>query len=172
MGPKKQNWEDAIFYFVLIATAIFIFLGSVGCNPVKRVLKDKAKRDQMAAEIIKLGYCTNDTTIIEIYDTTITIDTIDVPVIITDTFQTNDTLVFWETKYFDIIKTKTISKQVDRVVIDSSRINVLENELKQWKTKFADADQRRKNWRNQFGAAMTCLLFAVIGIVALIKYKK
>lgn len=172
MKPNKDNLQDAIFYFILIASIIFIFLGSVGCNPVKKVLKSPKHTAVMAAEIIKRGYCTNDTTIIQIHDTTTTIDTVDVPVIILDTLQLNDTLIFWETKYYDIIKTKTVVKQVDRIVIDSARINVLENELKQWKTKFADVDQRRKNWRNQFGAAMTCLLFAVIAIVALIKYRK
>jgi hypothetical protein len=172
MKPNKHDLQDAIFYFILIATAIFIVLGSSGCNPVKKVLKDPKRTSVMAAEIIKRGYCTNDTTIIQIHDTTTTIDTVDVPVIILDTLQLNDTLIFWETKYYDIIKTKTVVKQVDRIVIDSARINVLENELKQWKTKFADVDQRRKNWRNQFGAAMTCLLFAVIGLVVLIKYKK
>jgi hypothetical protein len=172
MKPNKQDLQDAIFYFILIASVIFIFLGSVGCNPVKKVLKDPKRTSVMAAEIIKRGYCINDTTIIQIHDTTTTIDTIDVPVIILDTLQLNDTLIFWETKYYDIIKTKTVVKQVDRIVVDSARINVLENELKQWKTKFADVDQRRKNWRNQFGAAMTCLLFAVIGLVVLIKYKK
>jgi hypothetical protein len=172
MKPNKHDLQDAIFYFILIATVIFIVLGSSGCNPVKKVLKDPKRTSVMAAEIIKRGYCTNDTTIIQIHDTTTTIDTVDVPVIILDTLQLNDTLIFWETKYYDIIKTKTVVKQVDRIVIDSARINVLENELKQWKTKFADVDQRRKNWRNQFGAAMTCLLFAVIGLVVLIKYKK
>lgn len=172
MKPNKHDLQDAIFYFILIATAIFIVLGSSGCNPVKKVLKDPKRTSVMAAEIIKRGYCTNDTTIIQIHDTTTTIDTVDVPVIILDTLQLNDTLIFWETKYYDIIKTKTVVKQVDRIVIDSARINVLENELKQWKTKFADVDQRRKNWRNQFGAAMTCLLFAVIGLIVLIKYKK
>ena len=172
MKPNKYDLQDAIFYFILIATAIFIVLGSSGCNPVKKVLKDPKHTSVMAAEIIKRGYCTNDTTIIQIHDTTTTIDTVDVPVIILDTLQLNDTLIFWETKYYDIIKTKTVVKQVDRIVIDSASINVLENELKQWKTKFADVDQRRKNWRNQFGAAMTCLLFAVIGLVVLIKYKK
>jgi hypothetical protein len=81
-------------------------------------------------------------------------------------------LVFWETKYYDIIKTKTVVKQVDRIVIDSARINVLEKELQETKAALKDTDVKRKQWRNQFGAAMTCLLFAVIGLVVLIKYKK
>lgn len=173
MEPKnKQAFEDVIFYFVLIATAIFIFVGSQGCNPVRRVLKDSAKRDQMAAEIIKLGYCTNDTTIVEIHDTTLTIDTIDVPVVIVDTLRMNDTLVFWETKYFEIVKTKVITKQVDRIVIDSAKVQVLQKELAYMTASFKDADAKRKQWRNQFAASLLALIFAITSIAVLIKYKK
>jgi hypothetical protein len=172
MKPNKDNLQDAIFYFILIATAIFIFLGSAGCNPVKKVLKDPRRTAVMAAEIIKRGYCANDTTIIEIHDTTTTIDTVDVPVIFTDTIMRNDTLVFWETKYYDIIKTKTVVKHINHFVIDSARINVLEKELHEWKIKFTNVDQKRKNWRNKFGAVISTLFFAVISIVVLIKYKK
>ena len=169
---NKSDLESVIFYFVLIATAIFIFIGSQGCNPVRRVLKDPAKRGQMAAEIIKLGYCTNDTTIVEIHDTTLTIDTIDVPIIIVDTLRMNDTLVFWETKYFDIIKTKVVTKQVDRIVIDSAKVQVLQKELAETKAALVDSEVSRKQWRNQFGAALSTLIFAIISIVVLIKYKK
>lgn len=173
MEPKnKQALKDVIFYFILIITVVFIIVGSQGCNPVRRVLKDPAKRGKMAAEIIKLGYCTNDTTILEIHDTTLTIDTIDVPVIIVDTLRMNDTLVFWETKYFDIIKTKVVTKQVDRIVVDSAKVQVLEKELAETKAALADSEVRRKQWRNQFGAALTTLIFAIVSIVVLIKYKK
>lgn len=163
---NQNNIKEAIFFFVIIATAIFLFFGMSGCNPIKRILSDKAKRDQMAAEIIKLGYCLNDTTIIELHDTTTTIDTVDIPVIITDTLLRNDTLVFWETKYYDIVKTKVITK----IVIDSARINILNKELADIKLKLADSEIRRKQWRNQFGAALSALIFAVISIIVLIKY--
>lgn len=169
---NKSDWKDALFLFVIIATAIFLFFGMSGCNPIKRVLSNQAKRDQMAAEIIKLGYCINDTTIIEIHDTTTTTDTIDVPVIFTDTLRMNDTLVFWETKYYDIVKTKIVIKQIDRIVIDSAKAQVLTKELAETKAALADSDVRRKQWRNQFGAAFSALIFAVISIVVLIKYKK
>jgi hypothetical protein len=169
---NKSNWKNALFVFVIIAIAIFLVLGMSGCNPIKRVLSNQAKRDQMAAEIIKLGYCINDTTIIEIHDTTTTTDTIDIPVIFTDTLTRNDTLIFWETKYFDIVRTKVITKQVNQVVIDSAKIQVLTRELAAAKAALADSDVRRKQWRNQFGAAFSTLIFAVICIVVLIKYKK
>lgn len=41
------------------------FILLFGCNPVKQVLKDKAKLDLVAKEVIKKGYCVNDTTVIE-----------------------------------------------------------------------------------------------------------
>ena len=173
MEPKnKQALKDVIFYFILIITVVFIIVGSQGCNPVRRVLKDPAKRGEMAAEIIKLGYCTNDTTIVEIHDTTLTIDTIDIPVIIVDTLRMNDTLVFWETKYFDIVKTKVVTKQVDRIVVDSAKVQVLKKELAYMTASFKDADAKRKQWRNQFAASLLALIFAITSIAVLIKYKK
>jgi hypothetical protein len=168
----KSNWKDALFVFVIIATAIFLFFGMSGCNPIKRVLSNQAKRDQMAAEIIKLGYCINDTTIVEIHDTTMTTDTIDVPVIFTDTLIRNDTVFFWETKYFDIVKTKVVTQKIDRVIVDSAKVQVLTRELAQTKAALADSNVRRKQWRTQFGAAFSALIFAMISIVVLIKYRK
>jgi len=44
-------------YLILI-----LFLAS--CSPVKMVLKDKDKFDQVAKEVVKRGYCVNDTTVI------------------------------------------------------------------------------------------------------------
>ena len=34
-----------------------------GCNPVKQVLKDKKKLDIVAVEVIRQGYCVNDTVV-------------------------------------------------------------------------------------------------------------
>lgn len=165
---NQNNLKEAIFYFIIIATILFIFFGLVGCNPIKRVLSNQAKRDQMAAEIIKLGYCINDTIIVELNDTITSVDTIDVPVIITDTLLRNDTLIIRE--YKNIVTTNVITRKLHKVVIDSAKVNVLQKELAELKIKFADVDQRRKNWRMQFGAAFSALIFAMISIIILIKY--
>jgi hypothetical protein len=42
---------------------LIIFL-LAACNPVKRVLKDQEKFDQVAEEVIRRGYCVNDTLIV------------------------------------------------------------------------------------------------------------
>lgn len=47
----------------LLINSIIVFLLS-GCNPVKSVLKDRIKLDAVAKEVIKLGYCVNDTVVI------------------------------------------------------------------------------------------------------------
>lgn len=41
------------------------FLLLIGCNPVKQVLKDKTKFDLVAEEVVRRGYCVNDTIVIE-----------------------------------------------------------------------------------------------------------
>lgn len=42
----------------------------VSCNPVKQVLKDKVKFDKVAEEVIRRGYCINDT-IVEVRTDTV-----------------------------------------------------------------------------------------------------
>lgn len=63
-----------------------IILGSLfiaSCNPVKRILKDPVKFNQVAEEVVRRGYCVNDT-IIEI---------------VTDTLYKTDSIVVNTTKF-------------------------------------------------------------------------
>lgn len=56
---------------------LLIILLLAACNPVKKVLKDPEKFDQVADEVIRRGRCINDTTIItEVKDTVIYRDSI------------------------------------------------------------------------------------------------
>lgn len=43
---------------------LIIILLLISCNPVKRVLRDPQKFDQVAEEVIRRGRCINDTTVI------------------------------------------------------------------------------------------------------------
>jgi len=53
-------------------SAIVISLLLIGCDPVKRILKDETKFDEVAQEMIRRGYCVNDTTVVtELKDTVI-----------------------------------------------------------------------------------------------------
>ena len=44
---------------------LLLLLLLISCNPVKKVLNDKSKFDVVANEVIRRGYCVNDTLVIE-----------------------------------------------------------------------------------------------------------
>jgi hypothetical protein len=46
---------------ILILSVLII----AACNPVKQVLKDKAKLDKVAEEVVRRGYCVNETTFVK-----------------------------------------------------------------------------------------------------------
>lgn len=122
----------------------------IACNPVKQVLKDREMFEQVAQEVIKAGYCANDTTIITKSDTTIVHDT---------TYETDtviDVKTIKDTQYVTlpkkvITRTITIRDTITNVVVDGARVLLLEkelsksaDELKEWK------DTAKKRWWNLF----------------------
>jgi hypothetical protein len=60
----------------MINRILFLAIVLVSCNPVKQVLSDKQKLDKVAKEVVKMGYCVNDTTIVVKSDTLIEMDTL------------------------------------------------------------------------------------------------
>lgn len=79
MFNLKKSKEIAIIMGVYIAFLwLILVLGS--CNPVKQVLKDNQKFEIVAKEVVKRGYCINDTVIVDtghieiIHDTTRRVD--------------------------------------------------------------------------------------------------
>ena len=65
---KKEEIKLLLTFLVLLA---LIIITGMSCNPVKRVLKDNKKFEIVAKEVVKRGYCINDTIIIDstIHDT-------------------------------------------------------------------------------------------------------
>ena len=126
-----KSWKDDATNILLIGYIILILCAIISissCNPVKQVLKDKDKLDDVAEVVIKLGYCANDTTIITRSDTTIVHDT---------AYQT-DTLIEVATKndtqYVTlprkvITRTITIRDTVKSVVVDNARIGLLQKDI-------------------------------------------
>ena len=104
---------------------LFLFL--LACNPVKQVLKDKEKLDKVAEVVVKSGYCANDTTIITKSDTTILTDTIYDTQIFVDEVTKTDTQYVKVPKV--ITRTITIRDTITNVVVDNSRILLLEKEI-------------------------------------------
>jgi hypothetical protein len=131
---------EMILAFISIIL-LLIFFGS--CNPVKQVLSDNNKFEVVAAEVIKRGYCLNDTTIIRKTDTLEVHDT--TTVVYVDTAVINDTTYLWETKFHTVTKVRTIRDSVKMVLVDSARIKVLTKELSDAKTmeKLAVGDMKK-----------------------------
>ncbi len=125
-----RNWKDDAMNVAYIGYAILIICALISvfsCNPVKQVLKDKNKLDKVAEVVIRSGYCANDTTIITKSDTTIVHDTTyDTDTIIDLRFK-NDTHYVKVPKV--ITRTITIRDTIKSVVVDNSRILLLQKEI-------------------------------------------
>jgi len=121
---------------------LFIITSFVSCNPVKQVLKDRNKFEQVAKEVIKSGMCANDTTYITKTDTIVEVDTLieiqkDLEVV---TF--NDTTYFTKWKTKTITKTLTIRDTLKSYIVDNARVRLLQTdsarltgEVIEWKAK-------------------------------------
>lgn len=134
----------------------------LGCNPVKQVLRDQEKLEEVAKVVVKGGWCANDTTYITKSDTLVKIDTfirIDTQ---TDTKIINDSVYFTKWKTRDIIKSVTIHDTLKSYIVDNARVRLLQadsarlsNDSITWEGKA----KRRQLW-----------IFALIGIWLLIRY--
>jgi hypothetical protein len=77
------------FLHVALFVLVFLLMGS--CNPVKIVLNNNQKFEKVAKEVVKRGYCINDTVIVDV----VKIDTLIQNNYITDTISitTKDTVL-------------------------------------------------------------------------------
>jgi hypothetical protein len=141
---------------------IFFILLFVSCNPVKQVLRDQDKLEQVAKVVVKGGWCASDTTYITKSDTLVKIDSfirIDTQ---TDTQIINDSVYITKWKTRDIVKSVTIHDTIKSFIVDNARIRLLQTdsarlafELNEWEGKA----KKRQLW-----------IFALIGIWLLIRY--
>ena len=141
---------------------IFLILLFVSCNPVKQVLRDQDKLEQVAKVVVKGGWCANDTTFITKSDTLIEVDTL--IRIDTETYTQiiNDTTYITKWKTREIIKSTTIHDTLKSYIVDNARVRLLQadsarlsNDSITWKGKA----KRRQLW-----------IFALIGVWLLIRY--
>lgn len=126
MNKMATNQNDPLYPMIVIYLLTILAILLFSCNPVKQVLRDKEKLDQVAKEVVKLGYCANDTTVIVKSDTTVQFDTI--TDIKTEIMVKNDTLWMTRVKRDFITKTVKIRDTVRQVVVDNARIGILEKE--------------------------------------------
>ncbi len=141
---------------------VLILLVFVSCNPVKLVLKDPVKFEVVADEMIKRGYCLNDTVYqhssdtLEVHDTT--------TMVLVDTTVINDTTYLWETKFQTITKVRTIRDSIKAVVIDSAQVMVLRKQLAAANVLKDAAVKDMKGLRKilQIGAAAAAVFFLLL----------
>lgn len=129
------------------------------CNPVKQVLKDKEKLDQVAEVVIKSGYCANDTTIITKSDTTIVHDTTyEIDTIIDLHLKTDTQYVKLPKKV--ITRTITIRDTIKSVVVDNARVLLLEKELTKYKESLNEYKELAKQrWWYLFWLVLIFLIY-------------
>jgi hypothetical protein len=141
---------------------VLILLVLVSCNPVRQVLKDPVKFEAVADEMIKRGYCLNDTTYIHSTDTLEITDTL--TIVYVDTAFVNDTTYLWETKFQTITKVRTIRDSIKAVVIDSAQVMVLRKQLAAANVLKDAAVKDMKGLRKilQIGAAAAAVFFLLL----------
>ena len=98
----------------------------VSCNPVKQVLRDQDKLEEVARVVVKGGWCANDTTFIVKSDTLVEVDTLVRIDTLTDTYVLNDTTYITNWKTRDIIKSVTIHDTIKSFIVDNARVRLLQ----------------------------------------------
>ena len=145
---------------------IFLLILLIGCNPVKQVLRDQDKLEQVAKVIVKGGWCANDTTFITKSDTLIEFDTLVNVKVEIDTQKVNEYVYITNWKTRDIVKSVTIHDTLKSFIVDNARVRLLQadssrlsNEVIRWEGKA----KKRQLW--------IFLLIFVIGVYFYIKSK-
>jgi hypothetical protein len=148
---------DPLNVLLIALISVFFIFWLLSCNPVKQVLRDQEKLEEVAKVVVAGGWCANDTTYITNSDTLIKIDTlvnIDIQV---DTQKVNEFVYITNWKTRDIIKSVTIHDTVKSFIVDNARVRLLQadsarlnGEVIQWKGKA----KRRQIW-----------LFAIVAMI-------
>ena len=114
----------------------------VGCNPVRQVLRDQEKLEEVAKVVVKGGWCANDTTFITKSDTLIAYDTLLNVKVEIDTQKVNEYVYITNWKTRDIVKSVTIHDTLKSFIVDNARVRLLQadssrlsNEVIRWEGK-------------------------------------
>ena len=98
----------------------------IGCNPVKQVLRDQDKLEEVAKVVVKGGWCANDTTFVVKSDTLVEVDTLVMIDTLTDTYVLNDTTYITKWKTREITKSITIHDTIKSFIVDNARVRLLQ----------------------------------------------
>ena len=139
---------------------LLLILVLFGCNPVKQVLRDRAKFNEVAAEVIRQGYCATDTLLIVKSDTLVKVDSL--IEVISDTTIINDTayVTLWETKNFT--KTFVIHDTLRSVIVDNAKVKILQTDIDNITKQSEQHKQDATNRLYWFIIALAVILFLII----------
>ena len=136
----------------------------VGCNPVKQVLRDQEKLEEVAKVVVKGGWCANDTTFVVKSDTLVEVDTLVRIDTLTDTYVFNDTTYITKWKTRDIIKSITIHDTIKSFIVDNARVRALQADS----VKFTNL---ANDYKAKADSRLNWLIFLLV-IIALFVYLK
>jgi len=141
---------------------LLLILVLFGCNPVKQVLRDPEKFNHVASEVIRQGYCANDTTVIVKSDTIIKIDSL--IEVRSDTTIINDTayVTMWNTRNY--IKTFIVHDTLRSVIVDNARV-------KQLQTDIDNITKQSEQHKQEATMRLYWFIIACVVILFLILYK-
>jgi hypothetical protein len=136
----------------------------IGCNPVKQVLRDQEKLEEVAKVVVKGGWCANDTTFITTSDTLVELDTLVRIDTLTDTYVLNDTTYITKWKTREITKSITIHDTIKSFIVDNARVRLLQADstrLNNLANEYKSKADSRLNW-----------LISLLVLIALFIYLK
>jgi hypothetical protein len=144
---------------------ILLILLFVGCNPVKQVLRDQDKLEQIAKVVVAGGWCANDTTFITKSDTLLVVDTLVEVHTDVEIRNINDSVFVTKWKTKNIIKTLTIHDTLKSYIVDNARVRLLQTDLDK-KTK--EAEQHKQDASKYlFWFIIACILILTITLYKL-----
>ena len=145
----------------------FLLLLLVGCNPVKQVLRDQEKLEEVAKVVIAGGFCANDTTFITKSDTLVEMDTIIRIDTQTDTQIINDSVYITKWKTRDIVKSVTIHDTIKSFIVDNARVRLLQADSARLSVEVGE-------WKHKANTRLSWLisLLIIIGVFIYLKLRK
>lgn len=129
-----------------LSAIVLLILVVYSCNPVQQIFKDPAKMNEVAEEMIRRGYCSNDTTIINKVTDTVFVkneDFVDTVLIENgvcnfDTVLSTGTRVKFENGFLYVkekraTKTRVITNTVDHYITDRAKEDLLNQDIQCYK---------------------------------------
>ena len=158
---------DPLNILLIALILVFFIFWLLSCNPVKQVLRDQEKLEEVAKVVVKGGWCANDTTFIIKSDTLIEMDTIIRIDTQTDTQIINDSVYVTKWKTRDIVKSVTIHDTIKSFIVDNARVKLLQADstrLTNLANEYKEKADSRLNW--------LISLLVLIALFIYLKYKK